>query len=122
MPRLLLIEDDAALGALLREYLGEEGYEVELVDGYPGALAAVADDSYDLIISDSIEFVPPFGPEQVRGLKAVQAGAPGIPILLFTGYAEAASLDLSQWGIAGAASKPEVDELLTSIREILSQS
>lgn len=50
--RILVVEDDPKLGALLEQGLGEEELEVDLVtDGVDG-LAAALTTSYDLILLD----------------------------------------------------------------------
>jgi DNA-binding response OmpR family regulator len=50
--RILVVEDDPKLGALLEQGLGEEDLEVHLVTDGPEALAAALAGSYDLILLD----------------------------------------------------------------------
>jgi two-component system OmpR family response regulator len=50
--RILVVEDDPKLGALLEQGLGEEGLEVELVTDGVEAVAAALAGSYDLVLLD----------------------------------------------------------------------
>jgi two-component system, OmpR family, response regulator CpxR len=52
VPRVLIVDDDAALRELLEEYLGQEGYAVETAgDGEAGAARALAS-GIDLVVLD----------------------------------------------------------------------
>lgn len=52
MPKVLLVEDDANLGTLLREYLASKGYQVHwLKDGKKG-LDAYFENAYEVLILD----------------------------------------------------------------------
>ena len=50
--RILVVEDDPKLGALLEQGLGEEDLQVDLVTDGPAALASALATSYDLILLD----------------------------------------------------------------------
>jgi two-component system OmpR family response regulator len=52
MTRLLVIEDDARLAALLQRGLDRQGYDVEVVDAADTARAAVLGSAYDAIVCD----------------------------------------------------------------------
>ncbi|NQX10267.1 response regulator transcription factor [Microbacteriaceae bacterium VKM Ac-2855] len=52
MPRILLVEDDPAMGALVRRGLSEEGYDVTLVDNGVDALIAFANEPLDVAVID----------------------------------------------------------------------
>lgn len=52
MTRILLVEDDASLGATLRDRLVKEGYEVQWTRGQAAALDAVKAHSFDLYLFD----------------------------------------------------------------------
>lgn len=51
-PRLLLVDDDRALSAMLKEYLALQGFEVEAVTSGEDALASVGQRRPDLIVLD----------------------------------------------------------------------
>lgn len=50
--RILLAEDDASFGGVLRDYLSINGYEVRLCPDGEIALAAFQNQEYDLVITD----------------------------------------------------------------------
>ena len=52
MPRILIIEDDDVLAALLSEKLGENGYEAISVGDGNQALGAMAGQCFDLVLAD----------------------------------------------------------------------
>ena len=52
MPRILIVEDDAATAWALEEGLSDEGYEIVAVDSAEKALAAFKKQPADLVITD----------------------------------------------------------------------
>lgn len=50
--RLLVVEDDPELGSLLQEYLGAQGYQVDLEPNGRAAVQRILGDSYALVILD----------------------------------------------------------------------
>ncbi|MGC5307662.1 response regulator transcription factor [Micromonospora zamorensis] len=115
-PRLLLVEDDRALTALLADLLAEEGYDVDLAgDGQSGLHHALARD-YQLMVIDR-------GLPVLDGLQLVtRLRERGVtcPVLLLTARG---SLDDRVEGLdAGAEDylvKPfEVPELLARLRAL----
>ncbi|WP_405431859.1 response regulator transcription factor [Micromonospora sp. NBC_00617] len=115
-PRLLLVEDDGALSALLTDLLTEEGYEVEVAgDGQSGLHRALARD-YDVLVVDR-------GLPVLDGLGLVtllRARGVTCPVLLLT--ARGALDDRVEGLDAGAEDylvKPfEVPELLARLRAL----
>src|SRR5918999_3122632 len=51
-PRILVIDDEAEVRAIVGELLSARGYEVHTVGSYQAALATVAEHGFDLVISD----------------------------------------------------------------------
>ena len=49
---ILIVDDDAQLGAMLGEFLSAEGFRPEHVTSGPAALRALAVRAYDLVILD----------------------------------------------------------------------
>ena len=80
--RLLIVEDDEALAALLEEYLGEAGYAVTLCRRGDAALKMLEQESFDLVLTDIV--LP-----GADGLTILQR-AGGAPlhtlVILMTGY------------------------------------
>ncbi len=77
--RVLLIDDDAELGAMLTEYLGGEGFTTTVVtNGLAGAEAALSGD-HDVVILDVM--LPSLnGVEVLRRIRQ----SSGIPIIMLT--------------------------------------
>jgi len=79
MPRILLVDDDAELLAMLREYLAPEGFEVlTAADGEAGVQRAVAG-GVDLVVLDVM--LP-----RLSGLEALRRlrRASTVPVLMLT--------------------------------------
>src|SRR5881396_2705881 len=100
MARLLVIEDDGPLRGVLQEVLTDEGYAVAVADGHRSALAVLERERFDLIVTDGIRFRPPYGAAQSQELHACQRAAGSVPMVLFTGYAEAQRLRAADHGLA----------------------
>ena len=80
---LLVVEDEAVLGAQLARGLREEGHVVDLLGDGPGALTALlapGDDRYDLVVLDVL--LP--GCDGLAVCRKVRAAGRRVPILLLT--------------------------------------
>jgi DNA-binding response OmpR family regulator len=116
-PRVLLVEDDGQLAAMLAELLSEEGYRVDLArDGQRGLHLGLAD-RHDLLIVDrglpAIE-----GADLIRRLRNQGVNTPAL-ILSARGTVRdrVAGLDA---GAEDYLVKPfDVDELLARLRALL---
>lgn len=114
--RLLLIDDDIELGALLAEYLGREGISMEAeVDGARGLERALAG-GFDLVVLDVM--LPGLdGFEVLRRLRASSS----VPVLMLTARAEdadrIAGLELGADDYLGKPFNPR--ELAARVRAIL---
>ncbi|SEQ85313.1 Signal transduction histidine kinase regulating C4-dicarboxylate transport system [Faunimonas pinastri] len=87
--RVLMVEDDPAIGEMVGETLREAGYDVTLAITAPDALLAMGrDPAFDLVFSD---IMMPGGMNGVELARAIRQAHPSLPILLATGYSEAAS-------------------------------
>jgi len=80
--RLLIVEDDDALAALLEEYFLESGYAVTLHRRGDTALAALKTEIFDLILSDIV--LP--GADGLRILKEASGEPEKTLVILMTGY------------------------------------
>ena len=120
LARILLIEDDLPLRELLQEVLGDEGYEIEVADSHHSGLVALTHEPFDLIITDSIKFTPPFGALESDELEIFQRAARQVPMVFFTGYQEAQLLNADELGFAAIWQKPkDLTELLDGIHLLL---
>jgi two-component system response regulator CpxR len=79
MARILLADDDVELGDMLADYLGKEGFEVELAHDGSTALARAVAAEYDLLILD-IMMPGRSGFDVLRELRAHSM----LPVLILT--------------------------------------
>ena len=117
--RILVVEDDPDVLALVLAMLEQAGYSVDGVPDGPAALRALDDRGpYDLLFTD---LVLPRGMTGADIARAAQERSPGIRILFTTGYAETRLLDDAQVGRGAVIlRKPwRRSEVLQSIREAL---
>ncbi|HEV2250281.1 MAG TPA: response regulator transcription factor [Candidatus Limnocylindria bacterium] len=114
--RILVVDDDARLGASLRRALSYEGHAVEVAADGPGALRAARDRPPDLVVLDRM--LP--GLDGVEVCRRLRAGS-DVPILMLT--ARDAIADRVAGLDAGADDylvKPFAhDELLARVRALL---
>ncbi|GAA0698233.1 two-component system response regulator MisR [Marinobacterium maritimum] len=113
---LLLVDDDRELCAMLAEYLGHEGYQVETVHSGEAALAALEQFTPDLMVLDIM--MP-----GMSGLELLQQLRPrtDVPVLMLTGRGEAIDRILGlEMGADDYLSKPcHPRELSARVKAIL---
>jgi DNA-binding response OmpR family regulator len=117
MPRILLVEDDRSLAAMLEEILGSAGYEVELAhDGQLGLHLGLSR-SYDVLVLDrglpAIEGLDLLGRLRSRGVLT--------PVLVLSALGLARDrVDGLDAGAEDYLTKPfDIDELLARLRALL---
>lgn len=111
--RILLVEDDNEVAALVSEMIVELGYEVTRVASAAAALGALADGrSLDLIFSDVMMSGGMNGVELAREVKRRRSD---IPLLLTSGYLGAAVREAEQMGIHILPKPYQVEELAAAI-------
>lgn len=87
--RILLVEDNPEVAEVAARMLEELGHEVRTVGSGPAALDALnAGDPVDMVFSDIVMAGEPDGLGMAR---LVREARPEVPILLATGYSEAAA-------------------------------
>ena len=116
MTRVLVVEDDPALGRALTINLKVHGYDAQAVSSGAAALAAAASAHPDLVILD-LGLPDLDGTEVIRGIRGYSA----IPIIVLSARHDAAdkvgALDL---GADDYVAKPfGMDELLARVRAAL---
>ena len=112
--RLLLVEDDKAMGALVVRDLMRRGFEVTHVDNAQDALAQVEHSEFRVIVSD----VRLGGMTGLELCERLHARRPDVPVILITAFGD---LDLAIAALRAGAHdflpKPfEMEELAMRIR------
>jgi two-component system, OmpR family, phosphate regulon response regulator OmpR len=115
-PHLLVVDDDARLGELLRRYLSDSGFRVTIAANAREARANLASFSFDLVVLD-VMMPGESGLDLTRALR--REGR--VPILLLTAMAEPEDrVNGLEQGADDYVSKPfEPRELVLRIRNIL---
>jgi two-component system phosphate regulon response regulator OmpR len=117
--RILLIEDDARLAAMLSEYLGEAGYRVSVAAAGAAGMQMVEREPYDALVLD-LSLPDIDGLEVCRRLRAKH----DLPMLMLTARGEPADRIVGlELGADDYLPKPfEPRELLARLRAILRRS
>jgi CheY-like chemotaxis protein len=111
--QILLVEDDDEVAALVTEMLAQLGYEVTRAASAAAALGALADGrSVDLIFSD---VMMPGGMNGIELAREIKRRRSDIPVLLTSGYAEAAVRDAEAEGLQILPKPYQVEELAAAL-------
>ena len=111
--RILLVEDDAAVGETLAAVLRRHGHQATLVTSVALALQRLREETYDAVVSDLL-----LDDEEGRTGFAVLAEAkrshPAVVAILITGYpSDAAVRRAAEEGVDGLLAKPlQIEDLL----------
>jgi DNA-binding response OmpR family regulator len=105
--RILLVDDDGAVRAMMNEALTRKGFEVVTASSVPEALRHIADESFDVLITDL--HMPEAG-DGFTVVSAMRHSQPHALTLLVSGYPDVES--------AMAAILLEADEVLVKPFEI----
>ena len=118
--RLLMIEDDARLAAMVGEYLTQAGYAVTHTGDGEAGLEALRRDRFDLVVLDLM--LPGIdGLEVCRRIRALPDGAARVPVLMLTAKGDPMDRIIGlELGADDYLPKPfEPRELLARIRAVL---
>jgi CheY-like chemotaxis protein len=122
MQQILVIDDEPALRALLRNFLEDEGYRVCLAHDGQQALSLFEQAQVDLIITDI------FMPERdgLEVISTMRQRRPGLPIIAISGGGRMDKRDVlhiaKSLGASCVMPKPlELEDLRDAIRELLLQ-
>jgi CheY-like chemotaxis protein len=112
--RILIADDERAVGIMLAEALKHHDYEIDVVLNGIEAIKQISRRSYDLIITD---YMMP----EMDGLELTQrvrSKDPSVPIVVVTGNRP--SQDLLKSGVTACIMKPfSVFEIQNEVRNIL---
>ncbi|MEM9856422.1 MAG: sigma-54 dependent transcriptional regulator [Bacteroidota bacterium] len=119
LKHLLIIEDDASFGLMLKTFLEKQSYAVQLVTNAASGLKALSNHKFNLIISD-LRLPDLYGLDFLVRAKGL---SPGLPVIMMTGYADIKSaVDAIKLGAADYVTKPiKPDELLAMVEAIFSK-
>jgi signal transduction histidine kinase/ActR/RegA family two-component response regulator len=113
--RILLVEDNDAVAALVQEMLEGLGFAPRRVANAREALAALENDqNFDLVFSD---IVMPGGMNGIELARAIKRKTPEIPVVLATGYSAALRHANGVDGLQILRKPYDMDTLNTALRE-----
>ena len=120
MPDLLIIDDDARLAAMVREYLHDHGLAVSIAADAAHGLDHIAQHAVDLVILD-LMLPDADGLEVCRRIRAAGTGAADVPILMLTAKGDPLDRVIGlEIGADDYLPKPfEPRELLARVRALL---
>lgn len=119
MPKILLIEDEAAIRRVLIKILTEENSKYEVVEAADGleGIENIKDNDYDLILCD-IKMPKMDGVEVLDAVKKIK---PEIPVVMISGHGDLdTAVNTMRMGAFDYISKPpDLNRLLNTVRNAL---
>lgn len=115
--RLLIVDDDEEMRDLLRKVLEKEGYRVSVAGDGREALAVLAREAFDLVVTDML--MPHDGGLEL--LEALQKIQPALPVIIVTAFGDWHSYTRAlELGAAAFISKPlRMTELIAAVHNAL---
>lgn len=114
---VLLVDDDEEVAALVGEMLEHLGYRVTHAASATDALSALQNGcKVDIVFSD---IMMPGGMNGVELAREIRTRALGVPVLLTSGYAEAAQQAAAAEGVHVLAKPYRLEDLATALREAI---
>ncbi len=114
---VLLVDDDEEVAALVGEMLEHLGYRVTHAASATDALSSLQNGcKVDIVFSD---IMMPGGMNGVELARAIRTRALGVPVLLTSGYAEAAQQSAAAEGVHVLAKPYRLEDLATALREAI---
>ncbi len=117
---ILVADDDAAHGRMLRTLLENWGYAVEVVADGAAAVRACRERSFDLVLLD----VRMPGMNGLEALKEIRAARPSLPVLMMTAYSDVpAAVEAIKSGAWDYLAKPlDFERLRVSLRNVFAHA
>jgi DNA-binding NtrC family response regulator len=114
-PRILIVDDDPGQRSLLDSFLKSQGFETVVAGSGEEALARLAAEEFNMMISD-VRMPGLSGLETLRRARAANAV---LPVLLVTAYADIReAVGAMKDGALNYLAKPiDLDELLATVRQ-----
>jgi DNA-binding NtrC family response regulator len=82
VPRILIVDDEPAIGALLRMAFARAGYQVQIADNVAAAKLACATEEFDAILSDVV--MPDGNGHEL--MRWIAVNRPEAATILMTGF------------------------------------
>lgn len=115
-PRILFVDDQEDMHAMLTTLLGSSGHDVVGVDNPLSALVFARNQAFDLFILDRL-FTGGTGIDLCRRIREFD---PFTPIVFFSGDGrEAARCESINAGAQAYVTKPDIDGLLSTVNSLL---
>jgi two-component system response regulator HydG len=116
--RILIADDDVDTCTLLSRFLGKNGFLVEHAHSGKSALAKIASEKFDLILSD-FRLGDMEGLEMLTEINKIN---PSVPVIIITGYSDIkTAVNVIKSGAFDYIAKPLIpDEILHAVRKALS--
>lgn len=119
MPKILIIEDEAAIRRVLSKILSEEGdtYQVEEAEDGLSGIEKIKNEDYDLVLCD-IKMPKMDGVEVLEAVKKIK---PEIPMVMISGHGDLeTAVNTMRLGAFDYISKPpDLNRLLNTVRNAL---
>lgn len=120
-PRVVVVDDEAAVGAAVRDLLSAEGFEVEAPGDARAALSDLIREPPDLVILDVN--MPEMSGWELCAILRRQPATRAVPILFLTGRQEVRDrITAMQLGGSDYLSKPfDAEELRRKVRSLIGE-
>ncbi len=120
-PRVLIVEDEAAIRLALSGLLRREGYDVEQADAGEAAIARLRADAFDLVLTDLALGAGASGMDVLRAVKEFQ---PETPVVMITAHgSEKIAVEAMKAGASDYVPKPfDNDEIRLVLRRALERT
>ncbi len=115
--RILVVDDEASMRRMIELLLAQEGYQPKSAQNAEEAIAAMAQEAFDLVISD----IRMPGLSGIDLLRRIREDGSAAEVILVTAYASAESaIEALKLGAFDYVTKPfQVDELLHVVKNAL---
>jgi CheY-like chemotaxis protein len=115
---ILVVDDDAAILALVRECLGDEGYRVVAASTEADALTALSAVRFALVLTDAFVGRAAGALEYWAALERIRAAAGATPVVIFSAHAEPKFAGFAGRGFHAVVHKPfDLDDLAAAVRQ-----
>ncbi len=116
-PRIMVIDDEKVVGDMIRIHLGKHGCRVETFLAAAPALARLAEEPFDVVVTD----LKMKGMDGMELLKAVKSRYPDIQVIMITAFAHLdTAIEAFRGQVHDFFPKPfKIKELLQSVERAL---